>query len=132
MNLNLSHQPNTSQSTAWLSQPATVSLTDAAGNSRTLAGLVFATRERNRNAREQMRLEVTLRPRLAELEYSEDNRIYQALSIPQIVTRILKQYDILSDSILWRLNHTYAAKQYVVQFQETDLQFIERLLRRCK
>ena len=128
MNLNLSHQPYTSQSTAWLSQPATVSLSDAAGNSRTLAGLVFATRERNRNAREQMRLEVTLRPRLAELEYSEDNRIYQALSIPQIVTRILKQYDILSDSILWRLNHTYAAKQYVVQFQETDLQFIERLL----
>ena len=53
LNLNIPHQPYTRQSTTWLSQPGMDSLIDAAGNTRTLAGLVFATRERNRNVRDQ-------------------------------------------------------------------------------
>jgi len=50
------------------------------------------------------------------------------LSIPDIVTTVLKQHDIDSDSALWHLSQTYPALPYNVQFGETDLEYVERLL----
>ena len=115
---------------SWLGQPGLVTLTDVSGNERTLAGLVFAYRERGTNSRNQMRLEVTLRPRLWELEQSRDNRVFQGLSVPELVVSVLAEHNIGSDSALWQLSQTYPARQYTVQLEESDLAFIERLLSR--
>jgi len=113
---------------AWLGQPGVVTLTDASGNVRTLAGVVTYQRDRGHNARKQSRVEIRLQPRLALLAQSRDNRVIQGLTIPALVTRILAQHDINSDSAIWHLSKPYPACQYIVQYDETDLAFIERLL----
>ncbi len=113
---------------AWLGQPAVVILIDASGNERTLAGIVSYQRERGLNARKQSRVEVKLQPRLWLLSQSRDNRVIQGFSIPELVTRVLAQHAIGSDSAQWHLGKTYPACQYTVQYDETDLAFIERLL----
>ena len=48
----------------WLGQPGVVTLTDASGNERTMAGIVTYQRDRGLNAKNQSRVEVTLRLRL--------------------------------------------------------------------
>jgi type VI secretion system secreted protein VgrG len=113
---------------AWLGQPGAVTITDSSGNERTLAGIVTHLQDRGLNAKNQPRVEIELRPRLWELSLSSDNRVFQGLSIPDIVTTILKQHDIGSDSALWHLSQTYPALPYNVQFCETDLEYVERLL----
>ena len=113
---------------AWLGQPAVVALTDASGNVRTLAGVVTYQRERGHNARKQSRVEVKLQPRLWLLSQTRDNRVIQGLTIPALVTRILAQHDIDSDSAIWHLSNTYPVCPYLVQYAESDLAFIERLL----
>ena len=65
---------------AWLGQPAVVTLTDASGNVRTLAGIVTYQRDRGLNARKQSRVEILLRPRLWVLTQSTDNRVIQGLN----------------------------------------------------
>ena len=80
-----------------------MTLTDASGHERTLAGIVTAQRDRGLNAKGQSRVEVMLRPRLWTLSLSRDNRVFQGLSIPNIVTSVLNQHDIAADSIEWLL-----------------------------
>ena len=113
---------------AWLGQPAVVTLTDASGNVRTLAGIVTYQRDRGLNARKQSRVEILLRPRLWVLTQSTDNRVIQGLTIPALVTRILAQHGLDSDSARWHLNKPYPVCPYLVQYAESDLAFIERLL----
>jgi type VI secretion system secreted protein VgrG len=111
---------------AWLGQPGLVTLTDSSGHERTLAGIVAYQRDRGLNANKQARVEILLRPRLWALSQTRDNRVFQGLSIPDIVTGVLKQHDI--NGALWHLSQTYAPLPYNVQFQETDLEYVERLL----
>ncbi|MDO8989478.1 MAG: type VI secretion system tip protein TssI/VgrG [Sideroxyarcus sp.] len=113
---------------AWLGQPGVVTLTDSSCHERTLAGIVTQQRDRGLNANKQPRVEILLRPRLWELSQSTDNRVFQGLTIPDIVTTVLKQHNIDSDSALWHLSKTYPALPYNVQFGETDLEYVERLL----
>ena len=113
---------------SWLGQPGVVTLTDLSGHERTLAGIVTDLRDRGLNARHQSRVEVQLRPRLWSLSLSRDNRVFQGLSIPDLITQVLQQHDIAADSMEWRLSKTYAPLPYTVQYQETDLAFVERLL----
>jgi type VI secretion system secreted protein VgrG len=113
---------------AWLGQPGVATLTDSSNHERTLAGIVTYQRDRGLNAKNQSRVEVMLRPRLWELSLSRDNRVFQGLSIPDIVTSVLKQHGIDSSSALWHLSQTYSPLPYTVQFAENDLAFVERLL----
>jgi type VI secretion system secreted protein VgrG len=113
---------------AWLGQPGVATLTDSSNHERTLAGIIVFQQYRGLNAKNQSRIEVMLRPRLWELSLSNDNRVFQSLSIPDIVTSVLKQYDIDNDSALWHLSQTYSPLPYTVQFAENDLAFVERLL----
>jgi type VI secretion system secreted protein VgrG len=113
---------------SWLGQSGVVTLTDSSGNERSLAGIVAYQQDRGLNANKQSRVEILLRPRLWVLSQSSDNRVFQGLSIPDIVTAVLKQHDIDSSSALWHLSQTYPALPYNVQFGETDLEYVERLL----
>jgi len=113
---------------SWLGQPGVVTLTDSSNHERTLAGIVTYQRDRGLNAKHQARVEILLRPRLWALSLSRDNRVFQGLSVPDIVTGVLKQHGIDSDSALWHLSQTYAPLPYTVQFAENDLAFVERLL----
>ncbi|MDP9783064.1 type VI secretion system Vgr family protein [Pseudomonas fluorescens] len=66
-------------------------------------------------------------PRLAYLEHRVNQRIFQQVSVPQIITLILKEHGILTDAHRFQLSASYPPRGYCVQYRESDLYFIERL-----
>ena len=70
--------------------------------------------------------ELTLRPALWFLSKTTDNRIFQAKSVVEIVEEVLgEQSELIFET---RLNKTYDPRDYCVQYGESDLDFIQRLL----
>ncbi len=69
---------------------------------------------------------VTLASPLSRLERRSGNRIFQGDSVPQVVQRILDEHD-LQQATEFRLG-IYELREYCVQYQESDLNFIQRLM----
>jgi type VI secretion system secreted protein VgrG len=72
-----------------------------------------------------VRYRATLVPKLARASLAYGSRTFQELSAPEIVTRVLDEHGI--DYEL-RLEETYPAREYTVQYEESDLAFVSRLL----
>ncbi|WP_260959401.1 type VI secretion system Vgr family protein [Pseudomonas citri] len=70
---------------------------------------------------------ISLVPRLAYLAHRINQRIFQHLSVPAIVTRVLKDHGILGDGFQFNLGGRYPEREYCVQYAESDLVFIERI-----
>ena len=64
-------------------------------------------------------------PAMARLALTHKSRIFQNLTVEEIVTKVLGEHDVLLDI---RLDGTYAAREYCTQYQESDLAFVQRLL----
>ena len=62
------------------------------------------------------------------LSLEQDCRIFQEKTVPQIVQQILEDSGITSDAFSFRLQGNYQARDYCVQYRQTDLDFISRLL----
>jgi type VI secretion system secreted protein VgrG len=67
-------------------------------------------------------------PSLWLLCLEQDCRIFQNKTVQEIVTQILNEADIPSDRFAFRLQNQYQPREYCVQYRETDLNFISRLL----
>jgi type VI secretion system secreted protein VgrG len=59
---------------------------------------------------------------------NQDCRIFQEMSVIEIVRELLKDNDIPSDRYEFRLTESYEQRRQCVQYRETDLIFISRLL----
>ncbi|MHA7846355.1 type VI secretion system Vgr family protein [Serratia sp. D1N4] len=95
---------------------------------RTLHGVISGFK-RLSTSRDESRYEVTLVPRLALLANSHQNRIYQHLSVPEIVEKVLRdRHGFKGQDFLFTLAHTYPKRELVMQYGEDDLKFISRLL----
>ncbi|MEM9583095.1 MAG: type VI secretion system tip protein TssI/VgrG [Pseudomonadota bacterium] len=68
-----------------------------------------------------------VRPWLWFLTRTEENRIFQDLSVVEIIQQILGDHGFGSD-LKNKLTGTYAAREYCVQYNETDYDFICRLM----
>ena len=67
-------------------------------------------------------------PSLWLLSLEQDCRIFQEKDVQQIVKQILEEGGITSEWFSFRLQGQYQPKTYCVQYRETDLHFISRLL----
>ncbi|MFA6147115.1 MAG: type VI secretion system tip protein TssI/VgrG [bacterium] len=67
-------------------------------------------------------------PYLRWLSLERDCRIFQNKSVPDIVKQILQDSGLPSDRYDFRLKASYAPVEYCVQYRETDLDFVSRLL----
>lgn len=95
---------------------------------RVLQGTI-TTFERLSTSKEETRYALTLQPRLALLSKSHQNRIYQDMSVPQIVEHILRtRHHMRGEDFVFRLAHEYPRREQVMQYGEDDLTFISRLL----
>ncbi|WP_456291485.1 type VI secretion system Vgr family protein [Pseudomonas sp. AK106] len=95
---------------------------------RTLHGVVTGFKRLSGSA-DEARYEVTLEPRLALLARGRQFRIYQHQSVPQIVESILRtRHDFQGQDFLFTLVREYPAREQVMQYGESDLAFISRLL----
>ncbi len=73
------------------------------------------------------RYRITLVPQLAYLAQRTNQRIFQHLTVPQIVGRVLEEHGILADAYRFQLGTRYPEREYCVQYDESDLQFVQRL-----
>lgn len=72
---------------------------------------------------------VRLQPRLALLSRSHQTRIWQDMSVPQIVENILrKRHGMRGQDFLFSLSQEYPRREQVMQYAEDDLTFIRRIL----
>ncbi|WP_312396662.1 type VI secretion system Vgr family protein [Stutzerimonas kunmingensis] len=74
------------------------------------------------------RYRLTLVPQLTYLAHRTNQRIFQHLSVPQIVAQVLEEHGIQADAYRFQLGPVINPKrEYCVQYDETDLHFIQRL-----
>ncbi|MGB1311554.1 MAG: type VI secretion system Vgr family protein, partial [Leucothrix sp.] len=71
-------------------------------------------------------LRIRLMPSLHRLRHTSDCRIFQQLSVPEIVQQLLEEHGIQEVSVNLRDHHQ--KREYCVQYNETHLDFIQRIL----
>ncbi|WP_061797979.1 type VI secretion system Vgr family protein [Serratia ficaria] len=95
---------------------------------RTLQGIVSGF-ERLNTSKDETHYALTLQPRLALLDRSHQNAVYQDMSVPQIVEKILRErHSMRGQDFLFSLSKEYPRREQVMQYGEDDLHFIARLL----
>ena len=99
-----------------------------AAASRTLHGVITGFK-RISSSKDEARYEVTLQARLALLSRGKQYRIYQHQSVPEIVESILRsRHQFEGQHFLFDLVREYPKREQVMQYGESDLAFISRLL----
>jgi len=71
---------------------------------------------------------LTMMPWLGFLEKASNCRIFQKQSIPDILTKVFKKYSM--QDVKANLTGKHPKHAFIVQYNETDLAFVERLMRR--
>jgi type VI secretion system secreted protein VgrG len=95
---------------------------------RVLQGVVSGF-ERLSTSKDETHYALTLQPRLALLDRSHQNAVYQDMSVPQIVEKILRErHNLRGQDFLFSLTSEYPRREQVMQYGEDDLHFITRLL----
>ncbi|MBX8529507.1 type VI secretion system tip protein VgrG [Pseudomonas cichorii] len=73
------------------------------------------------------RYTLSLVPQLQYLHHRTNQRIYQQLSAPEIIALILEEHGIKGNAYSFQLSQQCPKREYCVQYDETDLHFIQRL-----
>ncbi|POA41878.1 type VI secretion system tip protein VgrG [Pseudomonas sp. MPR-ANC1] len=73
------------------------------------------------------RYQIVLVPCLAYLAHRHNQRIFQHQSVPQIIASVLSDHGMQPDAWRFQLSAEYPPRLYCVQFDESDLHFIQRL-----
>jgi type VI secretion system secreted protein VgrG len=109
-----------------LGQTACLSIADKSGGVRHVHGVI---RDFCPAAHRQCRTHYRclLVPRLWFLGLATDHRIFQNMSVPQIIEQVLKEQNFTGDSYAFKCFFDYAPREYCVQYGETSLHFISRL-----
>lgn len=111
-----------------LDKPAIFTLTRSDGSqSRAYAGTI-ALAELAPDGDDVPTLRVVVAPTLWNLEKRADCRIFQDMSAVDIVKQVLEGAGVPAAQQEWRVTEPHPARVYTVQYRETDLAFIHRLL----
>ncbi|MEL7560774.1 type VI secretion system tip protein TssI/VgrG [Stutzerimonas chloritidismutans] len=74
------------------------------------------------------RYRVSIVPQLTYLAHCTDQRIFQHLTVPQIIAQVLESHGIQANAYRFQLGPTaYPQRDYCTQYDETDLHFVQRL-----
>lgn len=113
------------QPAALLGEPAAVEFVGREKYRRYFHGRITATEAAGFDGRFH-RYRVTLEPWLALLDYVADCRVFQELTAVEIIEAVFQKHGY-SDFEL-ALNDQYATRTYCVQYQESSLAFVSRLM----
>ncbi|WP_372836424.1 type VI secretion system Vgr family protein [Puniceibacterium confluentis] len=112
-----------------LGQPVTVIVAADPDNPsvyRYISGMVDQFRFEGNDDEDRFMYRLVLRPTLWLLSKTTDNRIFQEMTATDIITQLLDEHGI-SDYEL-RLRGSPEEREYCVQYGETDLDFLQRLM----
>jgi len=112
--------------TSLLGTPACLSIADRSGEKRLVHGIISEMKQlHTANVRTHYLCKIV--PRLYFLDQIRDHRIFQNLSITDIIMEILKEQGFTQDSFSFKLSRKYNKREYCVQYGETYLHFVSRL-----
>ncbi|WP_347254096.1 type VI secretion system tip protein VgrG [Leminorella grimontii] len=97
------------------------------GETRALYGVVTSFSQLS-SSNDEARYEVTVSPRLQLLDNTRGSAIYQNQTVPQVVEEVLRKHELTGVDFRFELAETYPVKEYLTQWEESDLTFIRRLL----
>ena len=73
--------------------------------------------------------DISIEPHLKLLSYSSQNRIFQKMTLKDIINKVLTEDGLKSGvDFDFNLKGTYSNREYTVQYNETNLDFIARLM----
>jgi type VI secretion system secreted protein VgrG len=107
-----------------LAAPASLGMNVPGFDTRYLHGIIAAVTPQERAIDGRHSYRVNLVPRLWLLGKRVNSRIFQDLTVSAIIDVVLEEHGIERD---WDLSRDYTERQYCVQYQESDLQFVSRL-----
>ncbi|MBB2494262.1 type VI secretion system Vgr family protein [Aquipseudomonas ullengensis] len=109
---------------ACLGQPAFLAFSP---DGRGIHGLVLEAAQ-GESGKRLTRYHLCLQPKLAWLAQRSNQRIFQHLTVPQIIATLLEEHGILGNGYRFQLGPTvYPPREYCVQYDESDLHFVQRL-----
>jgi type VI secretion system secreted protein VgrG len=108
-----------------LGQRATLSIRYADSSARLCHGIVTSHVVVGRAPQGRALVELRLAPRFASMSLRQDSRIFQDLTVQQICDLVLAEHRVKCQ---WRTQRSYQARDYCVQYQESDQQFVRRIL----
>ncbi len=108
-----------------LGQAMVVTLTSPTGNKRYFHGLVAQFKQHG-TLDDFYLYRAVLRPWLWFLTRSSNCRIFQDKSVPDIITKIFKDYGF--SDFKFQLDEQHRLLDYCVQYRETDFNFVSRLM----
>jgi len=91
-------------------------------------GIVSDFYEEGPSADGRFRYRAVLVPRLWTLSLRYQSRIFQEVTVEEIVTQVLDDAGLPASAVRFEFTESYPAREYCVQHQETDLAFVQRLL----
>lgn len=92
--------------------------------SRFFHGIVVEA-DRSMDVNGKPQLQVLVAPKLWKLSRRTDCQMFQDLSVPDIVKKVLEEAGV---EATWQLTGAHPVREYTVQYRETDLDFVVRLL----
>ncbi|WP_437986089.1 type VI secretion system Vgr family protein [Sorangium sp. So ce117] len=113
---------------ALLAEPAALVFLRDDREERRLFGVISVVRDALHTETLHMAYTLTFVPRAFRLTLTETSEIFMDLSVPEILKKKLERAGLHEgDDFELRLVSTYPPREYVVQYKETDLQFVSRL-----
>jgi len=109
---------------ALLGAPATLTMTTEKDALAVVQGIVTALSTDGSHHNKKRAYGVRIEPRLSLLRKRRNSRIFQAISVVDIINQIFAEHRV---AYLWNLSKKYPLRNYVVQYQETDWAFVTRL-----
>lgn len=107
-----------------VNQPATFTMARR-DDAFPIHGIVVDFEQGGRSADEYM-YRATLAPRLWRLSLTHQSRVFQEMTVEDMVRQVLQEAGVTD--FRFSLRSSYPTREYCAQYQETDLHFVQRLL----
>ncbi|MDE1475753.1 type VI secretion system tip protein VgrG [Xenorhabdus bovienii] len=109
---------------AVLDRSATLTILQEGVEQRSITGMV-ARFEQGNTGLHQTTYQMSIYPDLWRTTLRQNSRIFQQLDIAAILTTLLKEHGIRD--VVFSLRHPHPAREFCVQYQESDFTFLQRL-----
>jgi type VI secretion system secreted protein VgrG len=109
-------------------QPLLFEVVDEGSKSRYWHGIVGEAEFLDADEEDRFRYRVRLVPFLDALRHREGSKIFQEMTNVTVIKKVLEGAGIEADKVEWKLYNDYEGREYVVQYRESEWNFIHRLM----